>query len=199
MSPDPTDANPASLPRSFRGYNRQATEELFRRVAWDYGVLAGEHRKLKKTIEDMHPPARRKGDLDGEAHLLFAAAQKAAREMRESARAECEQALRKAKGRAAEIEDEANRAATESAAVLKAAAALRSTLQEALRRLESGESPPSPVPVRSTGSEGDSNGAGAAAEPLDLAPGKTPGSLPDGVTPADTSRVAMDDPADPTH
>lgn len=168
MASDPTDANPTSLPRSFRGYNRQATEELFRRVSWDYGVLAGEHRKLKQAMEALQPlPARRKGDLDGEAHLLFATAQKAVREMRESARVECEQALKKAKERSHEIEAEADRAATESAAVLKAAAAIRSTLQEALRRLESSE------------------------------PSEPPANLLDQVTAAEVPPAAVDDSARP--
>ena len=105
MAPDSIDADPQSLPRSFRGYNRRATEELFRRVAWDYAVLAGEHRKLKTAAEAQPPaapeqpqPARAtRAEFDEEAHLLLAAAQKAAREMRESARADCELALKKAK------------------------------------------------------------------------------------------------------
>ncbi len=150
MSPDSTDADPKSLPRSFRGYNRHATEELFRRVAWDYGVLAGEHRKLKQALEELRPqptPARRKGDLDGEAHLLFAAAQRAVRELRESTRAECELALKKAKARAAELEQEATRAAADSVAVLNAAAALRATLRASLDKLEHGERLPSTAPV----------------------------------------------------
>ncbi len=142
MPPDSTDADPRSLPRSFRGYNRNATEELFRRVAWDYGVLAGEHRKLKQALEDQQPPpARRHTDGVAEAQSLLAAAQKAARELREATRVECEQALRKARGRAAELEAEAERAAKDSFAVLEAAAALRVTLRAALARLER-ETPP---------------------------------------------------------
>ncbi len=144
MAPDSIDADPQSLPRSFRGYNRRATEELFRRVAWDYAVLAGEHRKLKTAAEAQPPaapeqpqPARAtRAEFDEEAHLLLAAAQKAAREMRESARADCELALKKAKSRAGEIEEEAMRAAGDARAVLDAAVALRLSLQDALNTLE---------------------------------------------------------------
>lgn len=144
MAPDSIDADPQSLPRSFRGYNRRATEELFRRVAWDYAVLAGEHRKLKTAAEEQQPAAReqpqaarlQRSDLDEEAHLFLAAAQKAARELRESARADCELALKKAKGRAAEIEEDAIRASGDARAVLDAAVALRVSLQDALSTLE---------------------------------------------------------------
>ncbi len=144
MAPDSIDADPQSLPRSFRGYNRRATEELFRRVAWDYAVLAGEHRKLKTTseqppavVEQQSQPARtQRADFDEEAHRLLGAAQKAARELRESTRAECELALKKANRRAGEIEEEAFRASGDARAVLEAAAALRVTLEDALRTLE---------------------------------------------------------------
>jgi cell division septum initiation protein DivIVA len=137
VAPDSIDSDPQSLPRAFRGYNRGATEELFRRVAWDYAVLAGEHRKLKQNGDEPKPLARtHRADLDEEAHSLLAAAVKAARELRESTRAECEQALRKAKGRAAEIEQEAVRAATDARAVLDGAAKLRANLQETLRSVE---------------------------------------------------------------
>jgi hypothetical protein len=163
MPPDSIDADPQSLPRSFRGYNRRATEELFRRVAWDYAVLAGEHRKLKTASEQPPPavadppkpqPARtQRAELDAEAHLLLGAAQKAAREMRESTRADCELALKKANRRAAEIEEEAVRASGDARAVLAAAAELRQTLEDALHTLErdvstaSATSPAETVPV----------------------------------------------------
>jgi cell division septum initiation protein DivIVA len=143
MAPDSIDADPQSLPRSFRGYNRRATEELFRRVAWDYAVLAGEHRKLKTAVEQ--PPAAveppqpvlaQRAEFDEEAHRLLGAAQKAARDLRESTRAECELALKKANRRAGEIEEEAFHASGDARAVLEAAAALRLTLEDALRTLE---------------------------------------------------------------
>lgn len=158
MAPESIDADPTSLPRAFRGYDRRATEELFRRVAWDYAVLAGEHRKLKTATgaqaqapaarpttnaspsptpppRERRPSAAPRADFDEEAHRLLGAAQKAARELRESTRAECELALKKAKRRADEIEEEAVRAAVDARAVLDAAAALRLSLQDALRTL----------------------------------------------------------------
>ena len=165
MAPDSIDADPKSLPRSFRGYNRRAAEELFRRVAWDYAVLAGEHRKLKQSAEaapvPAAPPVRQRADFDEEAHSLLAAAQRAARELRESTRAECEQALRKAHGRAAAIEEEAERSAIDARAVLDAAAKLRASLSEALGRLENGGLPAAPAPVP------DANGTAVAAVALD--------------------------------
>jgi len=143
MAPDSIDADPQSLPRSFRGYNRRATEELFRRVAWDYAVLAGEHRKLKTAVEQPpavveqpQPAVAQRAEFDEEAHRLLGAAQKAARDLRESTRAECELALKKANRRAGEIEEAAFRASADARAVLEAAAALRLTLEDALRTLE---------------------------------------------------------------
>jgi chromosome segregation ATPase len=59
--------------------------------------------------------------------------------MRESARDDCEQAIRKATKRAAKIEDEAKRASANATAILEAASELRSSLQEALDSLERGE------------------------------------------------------------
>ena len=146
MPPDSIDADPKSLPHSFRGYDRRATEELFRRVAWDYAVLAGEHRKLKENgdVSRPHTGAAR-ANPDDEAHSLLAAAHRAARELRESTRAECEQALRKANRRSAEIELEAERTAKDARAVLAAAAELRASLREALTRLEGGELPVVPA------------------------------------------------------
>ena len=139
MAPESIDADPQSLPRSFRGYNRRATEELFRRVAWDYAVLAGEHRKLKQgtpPAEPLQPARTPRAEFDAEAHALLAAAHRAARDLRESTRAECEQALKKAKGRAAEIEQEAERSATDARAVLDAVAMLHASLYEALSSLK---------------------------------------------------------------
>ena len=133
MAPDSIDADPKSLPRSFRGYNRRATEELFRRVAWDYAVLAGEHRKLKPSAEAA--PARRVAPVPATSRLRRRSPLAARRRAEGGARsarvdpAECEQALRKAKGRAAEIEEEAERSATDARAVLEAAARLRASLQ----------------------------------------------------------------------
>jgi cell division septum initiation protein DivIVA len=154
MAKDPTDGGqtPPSLPRSFRGYNRRATEELVRRLNWEYGVLAGEHRKLKQSVEERSAP-RTRVDYDEEAHALLAAAQKAARELRESVRIEGEQALMKARRRAAEIEAEASRAAGASTQIMKRAAALRATLSDALQRVEQGELPQAP-----RGSDGATNG-----------------------------------------
>lgn len=157
MAPESIDTDPTSLPHAFRGYNRRATEELFRRIAWDYAVLSGEHKKLKKTASEQVPPPplveavpapvpeprpapaqSQRVLFDEEAHSLLAAAHRAARELRESTRLECEQALKKANHRAAKIEREAVRTAAASRGVLDAALEMRATLHDALARLEPG-------------------------------------------------------------
>ena len=138
MAPDSFDADPTSLPRAFRGYARYETEELFRRLAWEYAVLAGEHRKLKQAFEE-GSSAPSQADLDQEAHVLLQVARKAARELRESARNESEQILKKARGRAAEIELQAERAGTDARAMLETAAAMRASLLQTLSQLERGE------------------------------------------------------------
>ncbi len=194
MTPDSLDVDPSSLPRSFRGYNRWATEELFRRVAWDYGVLAGEHRKLKRTMQEgqpleappLYPPpleasapavgwpvaSEPRVDPDEEARVLLALALRAVREMRESTREDCELALRKARGRAAEIEAEAERAGAGAVAVVQAASTLRATLRAALERLESA-GPLSGAPL--VGSSTADRGANTlAAASFDLPPGPSP-------------------------
>jgi flagellar biosynthesis/type III secretory pathway protein FliH len=158
---------------------------MFRRVAWDYGVLAGEHRKLKQAMEELQPAPRPRAQLDEAAHSLLAAAHRAARELLESAREECEQALRKAKRRAAEIEDEAARTTTGAASVLETASTLRASLQEALRRLENGEPLADPVPAHVAPPAIET--FGASVEPLDLA----------GVSAAADGVPVADDPARP--
>ena len=41
MAPDSIDADPKSLPRSFRGYNPRATEELYRGAPFGVGYYVG--------------------------------------------------------------------------------------------------------------------------------------------------------------
>jgi cell division septum initiation protein DivIVA len=175
MPPESIDADPTKLLRSFRGYDREATEALFKRVAWDYGVLAGEHRKLKKTMDELAQPAAStpaRAERDEDALTLLKAAHRAAREMRAAAREDCESALKKAKGRAAEIEAEAARAATNAVAVLQAVSLLRANLRAVLDRLESGEPLPRPTPTAdlfpAAGSETESDSIGAAKDSLGL-------------------------------
>ena len=139
MAANSFDADLSKLPQAFRGYSRFETEELFKRLAWEYAVLAGEHRELKKTVEALEPSTQSQSELDEQAHDLLNAARKVVREMRETARADSEQAIKKARARAAEIEADAQRAAADAASVLEAAAALRTSFREMLRKLERGE------------------------------------------------------------
>ena len=82
MAQDWFDADPTKLPVAFRGYARFETEELFERLAWEYAVLAGQHRELKKSVEAIEPSTRPRSELDEQAHALLNTARKAVREMR---------------------------------------------------------------------------------------------------------------------
>jgi cell division septum initiation protein DivIVA len=169
VSQDWIGADPTSLPCSFYGYSRRATEELFKRVALEYGALAREHRKLTTAEGDVSPALPPSGHSSDEAaRSLLAAAHRSVRELRVSARAECEQALKKAKGRAAEIEQEARHAAGAAGAVLDAAAALRATLNEALRKLESSEGVAGAASARTAEFDGEPDGA--SSEPIATEP-----------------------------
>jgi cell division septum initiation protein DivIVA len=122
LSPD--EINATDLPHvTIGGYKPEATVELLKRVAWDYGMLFHENRKLTATVEELRKDAdeltseiealrsanavRRNPDDAGRAAI--AAAQQAARELRESARRDCEVALKKARRRAGAIEAELER------------------------------------------------------------------------------------------
>jgi cell division septum initiation protein DivIVA len=122
LSPDEIDAS--RLPRvRIGGFEPEATVELLKRVASDYGLLFHENPKLTATVEELRKAA---GELNSEiealrsanasrrepdeaARVAIAAAQRAARELRESARRECELALKKARRRAGAIEAELER------------------------------------------------------------------------------------------
>jgi cell division septum initiation protein DivIVA len=136
----------SGIPRTFRGYDPEATEAVFTRVAWEYSVLSGENRKLKQSIENGPPPVAgpRLADLDEVSRSLLSASHRASREMREAAREECEAMLKAARRRAVEIEHDAARAAVNVAPVLESARALRSQLSAALAELESTAGPAEP-------------------------------------------------------
>jgi cell division septum initiation protein DivIVA len=138
MPIDPEAITPAGLPRSFHGYDREATDDLLKRVAWDYRQLVNECRKLREAAEPYpsRQPALRPGG-DEVARTLVAAAHRAAKELRESARSDCEAMLKKARARAHELEAEgrhrAEHAAADTAQLQQAAAALRAQLSAALQ------------------------------------------------------------------
>jgi cell division septum initiation protein DivIVA len=122
LSPHEIDAS--NLPHAtIGGFKPEPVVALLRRVAWDYGVLFHENRKLAATVEELQKNADEltseiealrsanagRRDPDDAARAAIAAAQRAARELRESARRDCELALKKARRRAAAIETELER------------------------------------------------------------------------------------------
>ena len=122
LSPDEIDAT--KLPHvRIGGFDQQATVELLKRVASDYGLLFNENRKLTATVEELRKAADEltseiealrsanaaRREPDEAARMAIAAAQRAARELRESARRECELALKKAQRRAGAVEAELER------------------------------------------------------------------------------------------
>jgi cell division septum initiation protein DivIVA len=122
LSPDEIDAT--NLPHArIGGFNPEATVELLRRIASDYDLLFHESRKLTATVEELRKAAdgltseiealrsanAARRDPDEAARVAITAAQRAARELRESARSDCELALKKARRRAGDIEAEFER------------------------------------------------------------------------------------------
>ncbi len=177
----PEDIDPSKLPVSLRGYDREATDELLKRVAWDYRQALRAHedrtegdRRLERQIEELEArlasqqleftralavssrdastptSARRIAALEAEvavvrrklqAHesraeltrALLQAAQRAARELRESARQDAKAVLRAAERRAVKIEREATVSARHSSIEIERLRRLENDLRDRLR------------------------------------------------------------------
>jgi cell division septum initiation protein DivIVA len=176
----PEEIDPGKLQISLRGYDREATDELLKRVAWDYRQairvqddrvkneerLANEVAALEARIalqqeeftraiaaRETHVDAnsgRREAALEEEIALLrrklhvyesrdeltralLRAAQRAARETRESARADAVALLKAARRRAVAIERHANSSARHSAVEVERLHRLENDLRDRLR------------------------------------------------------------------
>jgi cell division septum initiation protein DivIVA len=128
------------LPRaSIGGFKPGPVAELLKRVAWDYRELLHANQQLHERLVELQDHAEEL-ERQLEAHQLrkppdelarqtLAASQRAARELRESTRQECEAALKKTRVRAKQIEREHARAMAE----LRELQALRRKMQERLR------------------------------------------------------------------
>lgn len=146
---------PAGLPRAVRGYDCEATDDLLRRVARDYRQLVDECRQLRESTQTPTEAevAAPRPEVDDVARTLIASAQRAARELRESTRQDCEAMLRKSRTRARELEEEGRqrsmRVAADAARVRQAATDLRERLVAALRAVgvEDSHPPASRPPV----------------------------------------------------
>lgn len=177
----PEEIDPSQLPVAMRGYQREATDELLKRVAWDYRqavraqeTRAKDERKLRDRILELEEQIDLQGEtfaraqqsqqerfdqelrqrtsaLEAEiarlqaqvrAHegrdemtrALLATAQRSARELRESARAECEALLKAAQRRAVEIEQDAHAAVRHSAGEVERLKRLEADLKAQLQR-----------------------------------------------------------------
>ena len=121
---DPEQISLAGLPRdALGGYKSAPAEELFKRVAWDYRQLVHERDQLKNTADVLrrrvddaearltapHEELDRQRDPDEFGRALLEAAQRRARELRESARSDGDATLKKARARARAIEEAAHR------------------------------------------------------------------------------------------
>ena len=139
MALRPEEIDLENLPRG-RGFKPGPVEELLKRVAWDYRQVLHDNKQLHNRLEELQDRA---AELERELETLretrkppdelarqtLAASQRAARELRESTRQECEAALEKARSRVKRIERERSRAVAE----LRALQELRRTTQERLR------------------------------------------------------------------
>jgi cell division initiation protein len=141
-------ANP-NLPRTkVNGYSIQATDDFLKEVAWEWRRLQSDRRKLseqnaelERQLDEIH---RKIEDLRGEpvvrserqppSAVALAAALRAAEAMREEARQESEALLKKARKRAASLDDEVERARVTTAERIRE---LEDTQQQARARLSS--------------------------------------------------------------
>jgi cell division septum initiation protein DivIVA len=158
MTMEPEAITSTGLPRAVRGYDTHATDELLKRVAWDYLQLQNTCRQLTAKLEqkDSSTPAEEpaqtwspvvpRAETDDSARVLIAAAQGAAKELRRSAREECEIMLKKARARARAIEAAERRRVEHATAAIgqiqSAAAQLHARLQAALEAVIVGAGDP---------------------------------------------------------
>jgi cell division septum initiation protein DivIVA len=137
----PEEIDPERLPRTRAGgFKSGPVEELLKRVAWDYRQLLHDSHQLYERVTELQERAEelerqletlqeQRKPPDELARQTLAASQRAARELRESTRRECEAALKTTRNRAKRIEREQSRALAE----LRELEQLRRTMQERLR------------------------------------------------------------------
>ncbi len=148
----PEDLDISTLPRTRLGHLQEdAVADLLQRAAWSYREALAEGQQLARTVEELtarfedlsaqvaslEESAIRRKEPDELALSLLAAAQRSAREARESARRESELILKKAARRAGRLEKDAARRTEHSRAELARLEKLREKVAERLReRLE---------------------------------------------------------------
>ncbi len=153
MPLDPEQINLAGLPRdALGGYKPAPAEDLLKRIAWDYRQLAHEHDTLKETagllrrrVDELEAQSlelqerlEAQRDPDEIARTLLAAAQRMARELRETARGDSDATLKKARARARSIEADAQRRSDAAVRAQRLGADVRRQLQATLDTLLEG-------------------------------------------------------------
>lgn len=146
LSPDEIEA--AYLPRArLGGYKAGPTAALLRRVSWDYRQIVHQHRavaeevrqlrvrvaELEQELREAQQAVGNRRDPDELMRVALAAAQRAAREVREAARQEAETTLRKARQRAVDDEQQLAKSRERALKELAALEATRSSLHEQMR------------------------------------------------------------------
>lgn len=147
MPLDPEQISLAGLPRdALGGYKPGPAEEQLKRIAWDYRNLLHERQELRETADILRrrvdeleaqfaalkDELEERRDPDEIGRTLLAAAQRMARELRESARGDGDAALKKARARARTIEAEAQRRSDAAVRAQRLGADVRRQLQAAL-------------------------------------------------------------------
>jgi cell division septum initiation protein DivIVA len=123
-----------NLPRAkMGGYNVEATDELLRRIAWEWRRMQSDRRKLAdrnaelerqlqnvhRGLDELRGQQGATADLEPRSAAALAAAYRAAEAIRGDARAESETLLKKARKRADVLEDEIERARKANAARIR--------------------------------------------------------------------------------
>jgi cell division initiation protein len=148
----PEDLDISTLPRTRLGHLQEdAVADMLQRAAWSYREALAEGQQLARTVEELtarfedlsaqvaslEESRIRRKEPDELALSLLAAAQRSAREARESARREAELILKKATRRAGRLEKDAARGTEKSRAEVARLEKVRETVAEQLRqRLE---------------------------------------------------------------
>jgi cell division septum initiation protein DivIVA len=160
MTLEPEAIDLEGLPRAIGGgLKREPVEELLRRVQSEYSQLYYEHKRLKEELErrkaepeprqEVSAPAPESTsapephtavvgpaphrDIDDLARVVLASTHRASRELRESARQDCELMLKKVRARIARLETEFERNKAERVAELAKANATLLQVREQMK------------------------------------------------------------------
>lgn len=144
----PDDFDISALPRTRLGHLKDdAVADFLQRAAWDYRQVLAQKQQLGSSVEELtarieeltkqlaslEEAAAHRKDSDELARSLLAAAQRTAREERDSARRDVELMLKKAARRVERLDEEVERRAEERLSELARIEALREEVAAQLR------------------------------------------------------------------